>query len=89
MNKSNTIERQGTYRYTLYDPLADEWTRHSARVQILDETARSYRVRFLSRSAGGHGIGSETWVRKKSVSLQRERSVTRVTQESRWLPYMD
>lgn len=91
MNTGKTqTTRTGTYFYSRYNAITGEFTRHARGVEVLDETGRSYLVRFTEHHADGSPPGRETWVRKKSVTLHEKRPCRPPREPAgMWLPYAD
>ena len=61
--------KRGLYLYTMFHPVDNSRTNYSLRVEIIGETVKSYRVRYLSYHQNGNGPGYVTWVRRRKVKL--------------------
>ena len=61
--------KRGTYHYTVRNPQDLTYTRHFLAVEILEETVKSYRVRYLSYHQNGNGPGYVTWVQRRHVKV--------------------
>lgn len=61
--------KRGLYYYTVFYPHDNTRSNHTLSVEILAETAVSYRVKYLSYHQNGNGPGYTTWVRRRKVKL--------------------
>lgn len=70
----------GTYTYkqfagnlldALHNRMVPTFNTHQMRVQVIGETQRKYKVRYLGLHANGTRVGHETWVGKTKVALDR------------------
>ena len=77
----------GTYRYKQYNVFTREFTPHTLRVEIIDETPTQYKVKYLGLHANGNRPGYITRVRKDKVKLDGETHAPDI--ESVRLPYKD
>lgn len=89
--------RKGTYHYkhlVTYYPVKD-FRALTIRVEVLEESATRYRVRYLGAHANGNKPGYTTWVQKTKVTVDGEtptpiqRPNARAAKQSAWLPYND
>lgn len=60
--------KTATYRYKLSD-YRGGYTSHSVKVEIIGESEKSYRVRYLEPGTFGQYAGTVKWVRKRSVVI--------------------
>lgn len=69
--------KKGTYRFNVYH--YGQLFKHMAKVTILDETAKSYKIR-IPFAIGGHAPNDTMWVHKKSVTLDEAQPSVQQTQ---------
>lgn len=60
--------KTATYHYKLSD-YRGGYTSHSVKVEIIGESEKSYRVRYLEPGTFGQYAGTVKWVRKRSVVI--------------------
>lgn len=60
--------KTATYHYRLSN-YQGGYTSHSIKVEIIGETEKSYRVRYLEPGTFGQYAGTVKWVRKRSVVI--------------------
>lgn len=86
--------KKGIYTYShlvKYYPVK-EYRALTLRVEVLEESATRYRVRYLESHANGNKPGYTTWVQKSKVAVDGEsiqRPNARAAIKSAWLPYND
>jgi hypothetical protein len=61
--------KRGTYHYTVFHPSDNTRSNHTLLVEIIAETAVSYRVKYLSYHQNGNGPGYVTWVLRRKVKV--------------------
>lgn len=61
--------KRGLYLYTMFYPSDNSRTNHTLPVEIIGETVKSYRVKYLSYHQNGNGPGYTTWVCRRKVKL--------------------
>lgn len=65
---------KGTYFYThaakVYPTV--ELASYSLRVEVIDQTAKSYKIKYLEFHANGARPGTTAWVQKRKVKLDGE-----------------
>jgi len=62
--------KTGTYHIKIFD-WNDRFVSKFIRVEILDETEKSYLIKYLQVGAFRDGIGTKKWVRKHNIKLDR------------------
>ena len=77
--------RRATYHYRLRD-FKGGYTAHKVRVEIVNESEKSYQVRYLEPGTRGQYAGTVKWVRKRNIRWAEE--VRTIPIEIR-LPYKD
>lgn len=89
--------KRGTYHYTVWHPSSylggkfrlPYFTKHNLRVEVVDETDKSYKVKFLAFHEDGRAPGTIARAKKEKVTLDetapREVSPDREIK----LPYKD
>lgn len=71
----NHTDMKAVYRYKTTD-FQGGYIVHETPVEIIGETDKSYKVRFLSYSARGHRPNDVTFVGKKAVRLPYTTNIT-------------
>lgn len=74
--------RTAVYHYKTYD-FQGGFRAWQMRVEIVGETAKSYKVRYLEPHANGTRPGAIAWVRKTNITPKVRPAV------NDWLPYKD
>lgn len=73
--------RRGTYKYTVWHKARFDgitwrpkhFTHHSLRVEIVEELAKQYRIKFLAYHEDGRGPGTIARASKDSVTLDADK----------------
>lgn len=58
-----------TYKHPTYNGGVRTYVEHSMRIEVVDERANKYRIKYNGFHANGVAIGSLHWVRKDKVRL--------------------
>ena len=58
--------RIGTYKMKVFD-FSEQYKVFNIKVEIINETPKSYHVRLLERGPNGQHIGATFWPRKRNV----------------------
>lgn len=86
--------KKGTYHYRYFTGQTTYWRKPvfadcTLRVEVVEETKTSYRVKYLGLHANGAAVGSLHWVRKDKVRIDGEDAVQAPAARNIRLPYKD
>jgi len=64
---------EAEYHYRTYNHATGGFYPHVIRVEVLGESAKSYRIKYLEFHANGSRPGTVTWVRKNKIEWLKKK----------------